>query len=167
MSKAGAAFEDFVAARGPALLRFAYTLCGDAGLAEDLLQEALAACWPTWRRIRRLDQPEAYVRRVILNRFRSTMRKRSSTEIVGLRATAVEQDHQAGAAERDQMWRALTCLTPAQRAVLVLRYYEDLPDKQIAHLLRCSDATVRSHAARAFAVLRDSGALQSRRGATP
>lgn len=140
-------FDDYVAARGDALLRFAYLLCGDAHLAEDLVQSVLAKAYRRW------PKPEAYVRRMVVNEHLSWRRRRSSGEVV----VAATPDAAAGGAdlaERDAMWRLLATLPRRQRAVLVLRYYEDLSDAAIAEVLGCAESTVRAYATRALAALR-------------
>jgi RNA polymerase sigma-70 factor (sigma-E family) len=151
-------FQQYVSLRTGALLRLAYLLSGDAHTAEDLVQESLLRCHRRWDKVTHADNPDAYVRRVVVNQHLSWRRRRSSTELV------VEPDHlpQVGAADsqeslaaRDLLWRAMHQLPTRQRTVLVLRYYEDLCDADIADLLGCRDGTVRSLAARAFANLRE------------
>ena len=149
-------FDEFVTARGPALLRFGYLMCGDRHLAEDILQEVLAKVYRRWGRIARTEPPEAYVRRAILHQYLSWRRRRSSTEAV----VADVPEHPDGGlmadhvAVRDEMWALLGTLPRVQRAVLVLRYYLDLPDPEIADLVGCAPATVRVHAFRALGALR-------------
>jgi RNA polymerase sigma-70 factor (sigma-E family) len=150
----GAEFDEFVVGRGPALLRFGYLLCGDRGLAEDLVQDALVKLHRRWFDQSAVEHPEAYVRRIILNDFTSWRRRHASTEVVGPVPERAYVDSTDGLAERDVMWTALGVLSSRQRAVLVLRYYEQVPDSQIASMLGCGESTVRSLAARAFALLR-------------
>lgn len=147
-------FDDFVVARGPALLRFAYLLTGDRALAEDLVQEALIKAFRRWDTHGRAQHPEAYVRRVVLNEHISKRRRRSSGERVGPVPDRGEGDAVAQLAERDLVWRSLRELPSRQRSVLVLRYYEWMPDSEIASLLGCAEGTVRSLAARAFDTMR-------------
>ena len=137
---------------GAALLRFAYLLCRDAGRAEDLVQDALVRMM----RVRSsVDAPAAYARRVIVNEYLSWRRRFSSTERIGTEGLdAGSADPSDAVADRELVWRLIGSLPPRSRAVLVLRYYEDLPDAEIAACLGCADATVRSIAARAFAQLR-------------
>jgi RNA polymerase sigma-70 factor (sigma-E family) len=149
-------FDDFVTARGPALLRFGYLVCGDRHLAEDMLQEVLAKVYRRWGRIARTEPPEAYVRRAILHQYLSWRRRRSSTEAVVAQVPehpdrGLMADH---VAVRDEMWTLLRTLPRVQRVVLVLRYYLDLPDPEIADLVGCAPATVRVHAFRALGALR-------------
>jgi RNA polymerase sigma-70 factor (sigma-E family) len=152
-------FEAFMASRGAALLRFGYLLTGDRHLAEDLIQEALARAHRRWTRILRTEAPDAYVRRMVLNQFLSWQRKRSFGERTVATppepAGAVAADPADALAARDEIWTALAGLPPKQRAVLVLRYYEDLDDTAIADAIGCAPATVRVHAARALNRLRE------------
>ncbi|KUL22742.1 SigE family RNA polymerase sigma factor [Actinoplanes awajinensis] len=149
-------FDAFVHGRGRALLKFAYVLCGDAHLAEDLVQEVLARMHRRWDRITAMDSAEAYVRTAIVRQFLSWRRRRAYREavladvpeMIGL------EDSQQRVVARDQMWRLLRGLPRAQRAVLVLRFYCDLPDDEIATLLGCGQSTVRSQAARALSRMR-------------
>jgi RNA polymerase sigma-70 factor (sigma-E family) len=152
-------FEEYVAARGDALLRFAYLLCADRHLAEDLVQEVLARIHDRWYRLTHVEQPDAYLRKAIVRQFLSWRRRRASREIsldrLPDRAGAAP-DGAARHAARDEMWRLLADLPRKQRAVLVLRFYEDLPDHEIADALGCRPATVRVHASRGLARLRES-----------
>lgn len=147
-------FEAYVSGRGRALLRFAYVLCRDADLAQDLVQDALVKTHQRWDKV---DAPDAYVRRAIVNDFLSFKRRKASRDIV---TDTVPEVALAGAGpeERDAMWRLLAELPRQQRAVLVLRFYEGLADDDIARTLGCSAATVRSHASKALAGLRASDA---------
>jgi RNA polymerase sigma-70 factor (sigma-E family) len=149
-------FEEYIAARGPSLLRFARVLTGDQHRAEDLVQEALAKAYPRWGRILRTDRPDVYVRRVIANAAHSWWRRRSNREppVGEVLDAPAAGDHGTDTVERDAMWRQIRRLPDRQRAVLVLRYYEDLDDATIADILRCSQTTVRTHAARALQALR-------------
>ena len=148
-------FDEFVTGRGPALLRFAYLLSGDYGLAEDLVQGALVKAHRRWAGNLGADYPEAYVRRIIINDFTS-WRRRSSQVVVGQVPDTPYGDAADTVADRDLMWRALSGLPRRQRAVLVLRYYEHQSNAQIAAVLGCAEGTVRSLASRAFAALRRS-----------
>lgn len=147
-------FEDYVTGRGRALLRFAYVLSNDADLAQDLVQEALVKTHARWSKV---DHPDAYVRRAIVNDFCSWKRRRASRDVV----TAVVPEgvtHDEGPEERDAMWRLLAELPRQQRAALVLRFYEGLDDAAIGRALGCSEATVRSHVSKALATLRANAA---------
>jgi RNA polymerase sigma-70 factor (sigma-E family) len=153
-------FEDYVTARGAALVRFARVLAGDEHRAEDLVQEVLARAYLRWGQITRSDEPDVYVRQAIVNATRSWWRRRSSREKPTGQPfdrqfnQAVPGDMDAEAVERDAMWRHIRRLPQQQRAVLVLRYYEDLDDETIAKVLGCAPVTVRSHALRALNTLR-------------
>ncbi|GIJ43769.1 RNA polymerase [Virgisporangium aliadipatigenens] len=149
-------FEEYVAARGDALVRFARLLTGDPHRAEDLVQDALAKAYLRWRRILATEQPDAYLRRMVVNGSRSWWRRRSNQETpTDSPADRAAPDRvETDAVERDDMWRRIVVLPQRQRAVLVLRYYEDLDDAAIAGILGCSAATVRTHAMRALNTLR-------------
>ena len=150
-------FVQFVEARESALRRTAWLLTGDWGLAEDLVQTALARAWPRWERINRRDDPEVYVRRVMVNTWRTWSRRRWRGE----KASPAVAEAPAGGdmatevAMRMAMRDALGALTARQRAVLVLRVYDDLPEAQVADMLDCSVGTVKSATSRALARLRD------------
>nr|BFE64711.1 SigE family RNA polymerase sigma factor [Dactylosporangium thailandense] len=148
------AFDEFVRARGSVLLRFAYVLTGDRGMAEDLVQNALVKVYLRWDGRAAIERPEAYARQIIVNEFVSWWRRRSSREVVGPVPDQSDGDHAEGVTERARVRRVLSHLPRRQRAVLVLRYYEGLPDREIAALLGCAEGTVRSLAARAFSTLR-------------
>lgn len=152
------AFEAFVASRGSALLSYAHLLTGQRAAAEDLVQAALARTLVAWPRVRNQDDPEGYVRRTMArlqaNAWRSRLRHREDP--VAAVPDTVRVDPADGALdERDAMWAALGALPPRQRAVLVLRFYEDLSEAQIAHVLGCRPGTVKSQAARGLARLRE------------
>ncbi|HWM74428.1 MAG TPA: SigE family RNA polymerase sigma factor [Nocardioides sp.] len=155
-------FEAYVEARTGPLLRLAYLLTGDRHLAEDLVQEALGRAHRRWSRIQQTEHPHAYVCRMIINQHVSWRRRRSAAEIP-LAPTSVPERSSAAAddrvLQRDATWRALQRLPDRQRAVLVLRYYEDLTDAEIAVTLDAAVGTVRSLAARAFARLREDPSL--------
>lgn len=150
-------FEEFAAARLPAVLRFAAVLTGDRGLAEDVVQEVLIRANGRWEAIARLDRPEAYVRKMIVNEYLSWRRRSwrlvpsgAGTEVDG----RLSPDPAAGHAEREALLAELDRLPARQRAVLVLRYYEGLSDAEIADALGCATGTVRGYASRALAMLR-------------
>jgi RNA polymerase sigma-70 factor (sigma-E family) len=146
---------EYVAARGEALLRTAYLLCGDRHLAEDLVQEVLVKVHRR-RRLEEIEHLDAYLRSAVVRQFLSWRRRRSGNEALLLAGREPSLPGPADAhAERDAVWSELARLPRQQRAVLVLRYYEDLPDARIAELIGCAPATVRAHAARALATLRD------------
>jgi RNA polymerase sigma-70 factor (sigma-E family) len=153
-------FDDFVASRSRALLRTAYLLTGDHALAEDLLQTALAKSWFAWGRIS--GPPEPYVRRVIATTYSTWWRRRWRSEYPT--GSLPERPAPAGTGpvdERDALWRALGSLPRRQRAVVVLRYYEDLSEAETAAALGVSRGTVKSQASRALAALRRDDDLTS------
>src|SRR3954462_3350739 len=147
-------FDDFVAARSGDLLRTALLLTGDRGHAEDLLQTALLKAYRRWNRIRR-ESRYAYVRRIVVTSAASWRRLRVTQEIVSLPAyDAAGPDSTDDVAERENMEAALATLPRRMRAVLVLRYAEDLSEVATAEALGCSVFTVRSQTQRGLARLR-------------
>jgi len=144
-------FATFVRERHTALLRFAHVLAGDRHVAEDLVQDALERSGLSWRRIRRQDDPEGYVRRTIVNRYLNRTRALRRERLVAEPPDPSVADHEP---VDDEAWRLLATLPRQQRAVLVLRFYLDLSDAQIADTLGCSVGTVKSNASRAMAKLR-------------
>ena len=160
-------FEDFVAARGQALQRFGYALTGDWALAEDLLQTALARAYPHWPRAQR-DDPDAYVRTIMLNTWRSWRRRRWRGEMPAMTVPELPgPDGFAAVHQRHALRAALAKLPPGQRAVVVLRYHQDLSERQVAELLAISIGTVKSQAAKALATLRAEAALAAYSGHVP
>ncbi len=149
-------FEEYVRLRGARLVGLARLLVHDRHLAEDLVQEVLGRAFARWNKIVKFGEPDAYVRRMLVNAHISRQRRRSSSELaVGDVADRADRTDVGGAAvERDAAWRLLAELPPKQRATLVLRYYEDLDDAAIAEILDCSPSTVRTQAMRALATLR-------------
>ncbi len=148
-----AEFDEYVTARSRHLLRIAYLLTGDHALAEDLLQTALAKSWAVWGRI--CGDPEPYVRKVLLNTYNSWWRRHWRGERpTGTLPERSAPAPQAAVDDRDQVWRALSRLPRQQRLVLVLRYFEDLSEAEIAQTLGISPGTVKAHASRALAALR-------------
>ncbi|MEV4833170.1 SigE family RNA polymerase sigma factor [Nonomuraea sp. NPDC049486] len=148
-------FREFVAAHQQALMRTAYLLTGDAHQAEDLLQSALLKVFGRWFRLSRVEYPEAYARKVLLNQYISWRRRRVRAEL----PTADPPDRLYSSEDstivRLVMRRALMRLPPRQRAVIVLRYYEDRTERETAELLNCSVGTVKSQAHYALARLRE------------
>jgi RNA polymerase sigma-70 factor (sigma-E family) len=148
-------FSEFVREHGAPLVRFAFLLCGDGPRAEDVVQEALVNLMRRWRS-EPPEHPVAYARKAILNEYLSWRRRRSSREVLSDDFIDIAtEDESQSQADRDLVWRLLSGLAPRARAVLVLRYYAQLPDREIAEHLGCAEATVRSLAARAFATLRE------------
>ncbi|MFI7596316.1 SigE family RNA polymerase sigma factor [Actinoplanes sp. NPDC049681] len=150
-------YEEFADSRLDALLRYAVMLTGDPHTAQDLVQETMVRVQLSWRRVVASDSPDGYVRKILTNQF-IDLRRGSWLRRVLLRAepdpVAAPSDHAQESAERDRIWGMLSRLPRRQRAVLVLRYYEDLPDQEIADVLGCAVGTVRSSISRALATLR-------------
>ena len=148
-------FREFVAARSGALLRTAYLLAGDWATAEDLLQIALTKTYLAWKRLGRIDAVEPYTRKVLVNTATSWWRRRwhgeRPTEILPETAITDGLDERL---ERDALWRQVRDLPARQRAVLVLRFYEDQSEAETARLLGVSVGTVKSQCSRALASLR-------------
>ena len=148
-------FREFVAARSAALLRTAYLLAGDWATAEDLLQTALTKTYLAWKRLGEIEAVEPYARRVLVNTATSWWRRRwhgeRPTEVLPERAAPDQLEEQL---ERDVLWRHVKALPARQRAVLVLRFYEDMSEAQTAALLNISAGTVKSQTSRALTTLR-------------
>lgn len=146
-------FREFVETRYVDLLRIAYHLTGSAHEAEDLLQSALVKVMRVWRRI---DDPVAYLRRVMVNHHTSVWRRYRSrevpTEFLPDRAVT---DRATGVAEQQAVYQAMRSLAARTRAVIVLRYVADLPEAEVAAILGCSVGTVKSRASRGLARLRE------------
>jgi RNA polymerase sigma-70 factor (sigma-E family) len=149
-------FADYVAARSPSLLRSAYLLTGDAGLAEDLLQVAWSKVWPRWTRLVRTGDPEAYMRRVVYTTYVSWWRRRWVREepVADLPDADGAEGGQTDAAYRLDVLRALATLPRGQRAVIILRFFDDQTEARTAATLGCTVGTVKSQTARALARLR-------------
>lgn len=150
-------YEEFVTDRLGSLLRYAVMLTGDVHSAEDIVQETMVRVQLNWRRVARADSPERYVRRMLTNQYLD-WRRGSWLRRVLLHAEPPDAtpagDHAQAAADRDEVWCWLARLPRQQRAALVLRYYEGLPDAEIADVLGCAVGTVRAHVSRALATLR-------------
>ena len=149
-------FDEFVAARSTGLLRTAYLLTHDHALAEDLLQTTLAKAWFAWSRIQ--GEPEPYVRKVLFNTFASWWRRKWNGEqaYADLPETPSEDD---ATDDRHDQWAAMGRLPRRQRAVIVLRFVEDLSEAETARLLGVAPGTVKSQTSKALAKLRIDPAL--------
>ncbi|WP_157249113.1 SigE family RNA polymerase sigma factor [Nonomuraea typhae] len=147
-------FTEFVAARSSSLIRLAYVLTGDQHTAEDLLQTALVKTAGRWRAI--TGDPEAYVRRVMYREQAGLWRspRWGRERVVETPPERLSADATAEVDERLALERALRQLPPRKRAVLVLRYFEDLPESEVARIMGCSIGTVRSQAHQAVKRLR-------------
>lgn len=148
-------FEAFVLAHGPELVAFARRLTLDHHRAEDIVQDVLARIGLAWARTARVADLRAYAYKAVLNDFLSWRRRRSSGEKITDRPDPGRSsvDEVETVVLRDELQELLGVLPPVQRAVLVLRYYLDRPDDEIAAMLGCRESTVRSHARRARATL--------------
>ena len=151
-------FREFMHARWPSMVRLAYGLTGDLGHAEDVAQAAFARAYASWARVRRTDDPDAYVRKIVVNENRNRFRKRRVAEkLTGSVLIDVAWTDATGEYdERSALIAALQRLGPRQRAVIVLRYWMDLTEHETAAALNCSVGTVKSQASRALATLRES-----------
>jgi RNA polymerase sigma-70 factor (sigma-E family) len=147
-------FSEYVAARQRALLRSAWLLTGDWAAAEDLVQTALVRTWPHWRRLADEHAAEAYVRRVMLNTWSSWWRRRWRGETPTGDLPDTPRDDGGDADLRAVLVAAVLRLPKRQRAVVVLRYLDDLSEARTADVLGCSPGTVKSQASKALATLR-------------
>lgn len=149
-----AAFDEFLAARSTALMRTAVLVCGASEQdAEDLVQSALERVYRHWPRIRH-DNPEAYARRIVVNTAISRARRRRIIQEITLARPPESVAPRPDPDLRDVLIAELRRLPPRMRAVLVLRYWEDLSESETARLLGCSIGTVKSQAARGLARIR-------------
>ena len=138
-------FEEFVAGALPRLLRFAHVLTGNPAAAEDLVQTALGRSWRAWR-LHRIDDPQAFVRKVMVNSYASWYRRHGSREtaVADPPEKMIAEDQARRIDDRDAVWRALLTLPERQRAVIVLRYLLDYTPGEIAELLDLPRGTVNS-----------------------
>jgi RNA polymerase sigma-70 factor (sigma-E family) len=160
---AGTAFTDFVARSYVALVRTGYLLTGDRGHAEDLVQQCLMTTYRSWDRLDTPASAEAYTRTSMVRqavRWRSR-RWRDEIPVAEMPQLPVG-DRTADVELADRVRQALMTLPASQRAVLVLRFFDDLPEAEVATILRCSVGTVKSRASRALRVLRRRGLLEER-----
>jgi RNA polymerase sigma-70 factor (sigma-E family) len=151
------AFTDWALTRLGPLVRFGFALTHDEGAAEDLVQSALVRTLLAWPRLRNRGDPEPYVRRVMVNEQMSAWRRQRRHPEVRLDPLAAEEafrPDEAELVERDRVWRELVNLPPRQRAVLILRFYEDRSEREVAAMLGCSLGTVKSQTSKALAKLR-------------
>jgi RNA polymerase sigma-70 factor (sigma-E family) len=149
------AFEEYAAARGRRLYRMAYLLCGNAHGAEDLAQTALAKLFQHWPRVSRMENVDAYARTVLTRTFLAEQRRGRLARRLGVAVTGLAgPSHQGDADLRVTLLHALSALPPRARAMVVLRYWEDLSVETVAALMGCSTGTVKSQCSRALAKLR-------------
>lgn len=152
-------FDELARTQLPGLVRFAAALTGDTQLAQDLVQDTMVRAYLKWARVSRTDRPDLYLRRMVVNGFLSWRRRwyqrtvRTVAELTdGIHPST---DDQIGRiADRDHLAMLLAGLGRQQRAAIVLRFYEDLDDAEIAKVLGCAPGTVRSHISRGLATLR-------------
>ena len=157
-----AEFERLVATRTSALVRTAYLMTGDWQQAEDVVQTALAKTYLRWHRLRDPAAAEAYTRTVLARACTRAWRRRWRGEVPTLDVPDVAgADGSAATDERVVLARALSSLPAPHRAVLVLRFYEDMSEAETARLLGCAVGTVKSRTSRALAALRDSGLVDT------
>jgi RNA polymerase sigma-70 factor (sigma-E family) len=148
-------FEQWLAAREPALQRTAHLLTGDVHTAQDLVQETLAKLYLAWERIQDRSRVDAYARRILVNEHRTAWRRplrrreRVTDDLPDRPVAAAEYDDR-----RDALWRIVCGLPPRQRAVVVLRFYEQLTEVEVADLMGISEGTVKSQSSRALSTLR-------------
>jgi RNA polymerase sigma-70 factor (sigma-E family) len=167
-AEANEEFADFALTRGPGLVRLARGLLRDPYQAEDVVQDVLAKIFLKWERVMGANDPDAYVRRMVVNACTSWFRRAARRELAA--STLPERpsiDPTGNVDERDRLVALLRRLPAKQRAVLVLRHYEGLPDDEIARLLGSGEVTVRSNAHRGLATLRRLLSETDREGATP
>lgn len=153
-------FDAWVASRGPALLRLALVLTGNTADAEDVVQDALSRALPRWDRIARVEDVDAYVKRMVVNAHTTWWRKFRRRESpaadvhTGETTPGPADGPGLGADERRRLWEACRALPEAQRTAVVLRFYEQLDYDEIASLTGVREGTVRSRVSRGIAVLR-------------
>jgi RNA polymerase sigma-70 factor (sigma-E family) len=157
MSDRDSAFAEYFSARSEAMRRTAYLLCGDWHRAEDLVQVAFAKVYVAWNRVSRQQSLDGYVRRTVIRTFLDERRRafwRRESTAGSIDETIAPSRPPESVEDRIILLRALADVPPRQRAVLVLRYWEDLSVEETADLLGCSEGTVKSQAARGLAMLR-------------
>jgi RNA polymerase sigma-70 factor (sigma-E family) len=149
-------YAEFYSSAWPHLFRLTFAICGDVGQAEDAVQSALGKAYASWHRVSSARHPEAYVRKMAVNELLG-VRRRSwwKAERSGyVPEVEISDSAEQAMVDRADLWAGLLSLAPRQRAVLVLRYFEDLSEQQIAEVLGCSRGTVKSQASDALATLR-------------
>jgi RNA polymerase sigma-70 factor (sigma-E family) len=151
-----AEFAELVAAVSNRLVRTGYAICGDQQLAEDAVQSAFVTAYRQWRRVRAARNPEAYLRKMVVNQLLGWKRRKwfTSTTALGAGAEPAQASHEARVIEHQHVWTVVSSLPPRQRAVIVLRYYEGLSEAEIADVLGIRPGTVKSQSAAAIATLR-------------
>ncbi len=154
-SSGASTFEEYAGSAWPSLYRYAYLLAGNHADAEDIAQQTLVKAYRSWSRIQGSDSPAAYLRRMLTNTYLSQRRpKKRRLELLTDEPPEPGQPVADGPEDRMVLWPHVTSLPPRQRAVIVLRYYEDLSEAEIADVLRCSRGNVKSTAHHALRALR-------------
>ena len=165
MTDNDAQFSAFVRTHTDALLKTAYLLTRNGVDAEELVQDTLVWLYPRWAQVEAAEYPLAYVRKSVVNRFLAGQRRMSSSEVylnedyANSHESAGARDETAEVDERLKMWRELGILSERQRAAIVLRFFHDLPDDEVAGVLDCRVGTVRSLISRALNALRSTGSF--------
>jgi len=147
-------FEEYASARWPALYRTALLLTGNTAEAEDLAQQTLVKVYAGWSKVRSADSPDAYVRRMLVNELTTDRRRGARRALVAVPAAPEAAPAGIDPGERLDLWRQVVQLPPRQRAVLVLRFYEDLTEAETAQVLGVALGTVKSQAHDALRTLR-------------
>ena len=152
-------FEAFCLGQNASLIRMLTLYCGDVEVARDLTQETLARAWVHWKKVRRMDRPDLWLRRVAVNLANSQFRHRKVERSAPHRLSPSQQpaescEHGGSTADRILVRDALAMLTDRQRTALILRYLDDLSVEQTAELMKCSPGTVKKLAARGLMALR-------------
>jgi RNA polymerase sigma-70 factor (sigma-E family) len=148
-------FREFVSARMPALRRVAYLLCGNTHTADDLVSIAIGKLFRSWSRVSRLEHPDAYVRKMLVNAWLDERRRPWRRERVTATVPEPPPDPGPDVAQRLRVVELLAQLPPRRRAVLVLRFLDDLSVEQTAEALGCSTGTVKTQTHRGLADLRE------------
>ena len=151
---ADAEFTEFMLRCWPRLVRLGYALTGDRGFGEDLAQTALARAYSSWPRVARAGNPDAYVRKIVVNASRDGFRRRHVDEVLTDSLPEVMAGETASPVQRSALFAALLKLPAGQREVVVLRYWLDLTETETADAVGCSVGNVKSQASRALAKLR-------------
>ena len=148
-------FREFTRDRASPLHQSAYLLCGDWHLAHDLVQDTLVKAYQHWPRVRQADNPDAYVRRILINEVRGRWRRRErSVPVAEFAVEPAVADASDDVARREGLLQALLTLPLRQRATVVLRYLEGMSERETAAALGCTEGTVKSQSSRALANLK-------------
>ena len=154
MSSPEQEYREFAGSRAASLHRTAYLLCGDWHLADDLVQETLVQTFRHWRRVQRADNQNAYVKRILINEFNRHWQRYGGLPVADNdRLEVAVPDISDEVVNRADLLRALLTLPARQRATVVLRYLEGMSERETAAVMRCSEGTVKSQAARALNTL--------------